>query len=478
MAAPLHELFRVCAETAARVNSDLHSGTFASDEILNELARSQSICLAAMHARLRQKASGLGLTHNFDSRSPSQSFISDFNDMEQCMRYAVKCCQECRTAEQMRQLIPILRCFQSHAPNNSVLMPLFLKMGGLVAVLVWAKQTATQLKLSPNGHSMAVLVGVLQTISKFNVLPKDTVPNGSCKLLLDIMECRLPSISMCVAAVLRCWMKCTEHAEKNASGTRDSSAASAILKRFSPSTSVAASLPVSPRPGAHFGNAAVLPQSRSADSSAVLSLKLVAELCEDEAKGNDIVQRRKRPCKDSRLHAPSERPATSAGCGGALTPPPYLHTSSMSNIRPAPGSLITSPQLDFLPSSSQSSSTFFANHAPPAFDACATVQALESLADMLQHDSSSMFTGSDYTPRHMLANCHHNTHTAMEHVTELCTPFPIQDNDFFLSDDQFCADEVSMSSEAINRAFIEALQQFSQRDELSGLHSLCARFRS
>lgn len=475
MAAPLHELFRVCAETAARVNSDLHSGTFASDEVLTELARSQGICLAAMHARLRQKASYLGLTQCFDSRSPSQSFISDFNDIEQCMRYAVKCCQECRTAEQMRQLIPILRCFQSHAPNSSALMPLFLKMGGLVAVLAWAKQTATELKLSPNAHSMAVLVGVLQVLSKFDVLPKDSVPNGSCKLLLDIMECRLPSMSMCVAAVLRCWMKCAQHAEKNASGTRDSSAASDTLKRFLPLTSAAASLPVSSRPYAHRGNSAMLSQAPSFDSN-VLSLKLVAELCEDEAIGDDLVQRRKRPCNDSRLRAPSERPD---GCVAALTPSPHLDSSFMSNIRPASGSFITASQLDYLPSSSQSSSTFIAHHVLPAFDACATVQALESLADMLQNDSSSMFTGSDYTPRHMQANCHPNTHTAMEHsVTELCAPFSIQDNDFFVSDDQFCTDNGSMSSEAINRAFIEALQQFSQRDELSGLHSLCAKFHS
>jgi phosphoglycolate phosphatase-like HAD superfamily hydrolase len=31
---------------------------------------------------------------------------------------------------------------------------------------------------------------------------------------------------------------------------------------------------------------------------------------------------------------------------------------------------------------------------------------------------------------------------------------------------------------AINRAFIEALQQFNQRDELSGLQSLCAKFHT
>jgi 3-hydroxy-3-methylglutaryl CoA synthase len=57
-------------------------------------------------------------------------------------------------------------------------------------------------------------------------------------------------------------------------------------------------------------------------------------------------------------------------------------------------------------------------------------------------------------------------------------PAVTQDGDFFRSDDQYFANDVTMSSDAINRAFIAALRQFSQRDELSGLQSLCAKFRS
>jgi hypothetical protein len=61
---------------------------------------------------------------------------------------------------------------------------------------------------------------------------------------------------------------------------------------------------------------------------------------------------------------------------------------------------------------------------------------------------------------------------------ELFAPPSAEDGDFFLTDDQFFVDDVTMSSDATNRAFIAALRDFSQRDELSGLQSLCARFRS
>jgi hypothetical protein len=69
---------------------------------------------------------------------------------------------------------------------------------------------------------------------------------------------------------------------------------------------------------------------------------------------------------------------------------------------------------------------------------------------------------------------------AAEHrFAELFAPSPpIWGSEFFLSDDQFLAEDVTMSADAINRAFIDALQQFNRRDELTGLRSLCARFGS
>ncbi len=76
------------------------------------------------------------------------------------------------------------------------------------------------------------------------------------------------------------------------------------------------------------------------------------------------------------------------------------------------------------------------------------------------------------------AYTHQHSSAAVNHgFAELFVPPPLHDSDFFYSDEQFYADDVTMSSDAINRAFIEALQQFNQRDELSGLQSLCARFR-
>ena len=45
-------------------------------------------------------------------------------------------------------------------------------------------------------------------------------------------------------------------------------------------------------------------------------------------------------------------------------------------------------------------------------------------------------------------------------------------------DEQAIRDLAARYTDAINRAFIDALQQFNRRDELTGLRSLCARFGS
>jgi hypothetical protein len=474
MAAPLHELFRVCSENAASVNSQLLSGALTSDAMLSELARSQSMCLEALHARLRQKASMLGLAPSFISRSPPQAFVSDFNDTDQCMRYIVKCCEDCRTPEQMRQLVPLLRCFQSDAPNNSALIPLFVKMGGLVAVLAWAKRTAIQLKTSPSSCSSVVLVGVLHMISKFNVLPKETVPTGACKLLLDIMACRLPPVSACVGAVLRCWMKCAERNAKNITSVASK------LKVAAPATRAAALIPDITRCRAPCGSVVVPSRepSCSADSGIVRSRKFVAELCEDEADGRDCVQQSKRPCNGLHFPVLSKRPATISSCGSAPVTSSHPHAA---NIRHSSRTAHAYRSLEHGTDTSQSSAVFSTTVKPAASDASSTAQALEALAALLQHDSCPTFIrdASMHTPQHMPALGHDSSAAALDYsFTELFAPPPLQDSDFFYSDDQFYAEDANVSSEAINRAFIQALQEFSQRDELSGLQSLCARFRT
>jgi hypothetical protein len=476
MAAPLHELFRVCAETAARVNSHLLSGAVISDAMLSELASSQSMCLEALHARLRQKASMLGLAPLFISRSPSQAFVSDFDDRDQCMQYTVKCCEDCRTPEQMRQLVPLLRCFQSDAPNNSALTPLFVKMGGLVAVLAWAKRTAIELKTSPSSHGTVVLIGVLHVVSKFNVLPKETVPTGACKLLLDIMGCRLPPISACVGAVLRCWMKC---AERNA---KEITSAASKLKVAAPASRWAALPPDSTRSRAPC--ASVVAPSRvpscSADSGVIPSRKFVAELCEDETDGENCVQQSKRPCNWSHFPVLSKRPATITACGAPPVASSHPHAPPKANIRHTLHTVHASGSLEHARDTSQSS-VFSTPFTPPAFDASSTVQALETLAALLQHDSCPAFMSNAgmHPPQHALPLGHYSSPPALDYTfTELFAPPALHDSDFFYSDDQFYADDVNVSSDAINRAFIQALQEFSQRDELIGLQSLCARFRT
>ena len=491
MSVALHELFRLSSETAARVSSQLVHGACASAALLDDLARAQRRCLDAMHTRLRQKASILDLNSAFTSRFrvPSPAFVCDFSDIDQCMRYTVKCCEECCGPEQMRQLVPILRCLQCDSPNNSVLMPLFVQMGGLVAVLSWAKRTAVQLNMHMDGHSMAVLTGILQIVSKFHVLPKQTIPSGACKLLLDIMGLRLPPISTCVVTILRCWMKC---AERHASATtRDSISAPSKPKVASPGARSATWLQVN-QTAASVCNV-VVPSSaaRSADCGATCSHKVVAELCEDEDKVENVVHQSKRRCDTSRLPAPSRRLTTSAVCDALSFPSQHPHASSLSSIRQstpnqsASSSLINS--LDFGRSQSihQHDAAFLAHQhsgfSPAAFDVEAAVHALDSLASILQQDASSVFTCGERSqlPFQSQDFKHHDAAASVEQgFTELFAPPSTEDGDFFLTDDQFFADDVTMSSDAINRAFIAALRDFSQRDELSGLQSLCARFRS
>ena len=482
MAAPLHELYRLCADTAARVNSQLLADTLPSESILNDLATSQSKCLEAFCARLRHKASILRLTPTFTSRSPSQVFVCDSNDSDQCLRYTVKCCEDCRSAEHMRQLVPLLRCFQSDAPNHCVLTPLFVRMGGLVAVLAWAHRTAAQLQTMPSSDIMVVLVGVLHTVSKFSVLPTQTVPTGACKLLLDIMGCRLPLVSSCVAAVLRCWMK---YAQRHASATIKHSSHAALKPNIvSPATRVAASSSTkgAPAPFTAPCATAVMPSRlRTPDSAVRYSRKFVAELCEDEAEGKCRAMQSKRPYIHSHFLEPSKKPA--ANTTGPLTSP-HAREQPRTNIRHAMHTAYAPVNLqpDHFPSSSQSFAAFPPHLTPTAFDASATVQALESLAVMLQQDTPSVLSrdGSVHLPQQALTVSHLQAADAIDHnFSELFAPPAFHDCDFFYSDDQFYADDdTSMSSEAINVAFIHALQQFSQRDELSGLQSLCARFRT
>ncbi len=485
MAAPLHELYRVCADTAARVNSQLLADDLPSESILNDLATSQSKCLEAFCARLRHKASILRLQPTFTSRSPSQVFVSDYNDNDQCMRYTVKCCEDCHSAEHMRQLVPLLRCFQSDAPNHCVLTPLFVRMGGLVAVLAWAHRTAAQLQTMPSSDIMVVLVGVLHIVSKFSVLPTQTVPTGACKLLLDIMGCRLPLVSSCVAAVLRCWMK---YAQRHASATIKHSSQAALKPNIvSPATRVAVSSITKGTPAPFISPCAtgVMPSRlRTPDSGVLYSRKFVAELCEDEAEGKDRIKQSRRPCIHSHFLEPSKKPAANTTCDAAPLTSPHAREQPMTNIRHAMGTVHAPGNLqpDHFPISSQSSAAFPPLLTPAAFDASATVQALESLAVMLQQDTPSVLSrnGSVHPPQQALTVGHLHSADAIDHnFSELFSPPTTHDCDFFYIDDQFYAnDDTSMSSEAINEAFINALQQFSQRDELSGLQSLCARFRT
>lgn len=482
MALTLLENIRLSAEAAARVKIHLLSGPSAPAALLDELATLQYKCLAALHARLRQKASILGLTPAFITRIPSQAFVSDFSDTDQCLLYAAKRCEECSTAEQMRQLVPILRCLQSDAPNSAALLPLFVKMGGLVAVLEWAKRTAAQLKASPDSHSLSVLIGVLQVVSKFYVLPKQTVPIGACALLLDIMHCRLPQISACVRAVLQCWMNCAERSALRTSTPerRDIGSVSQALKpKFASSVLPGSTLPA---PVAR-GSAAVVVTSKARSAHLGLSRsKLIAELCDDEAGVSEGAPPSKRQDYDggSRLAVPSSRPphtACNAPPPSRQTPAPHVPSVQQSSALASDSSI---PQLDSFSTSCHDSASrtdrSLSGAAPASFDTCAAVQALNSLAAIMQHDSPSMVTLGVLAHD---AHTHHESSAVVNHnFAELFAPPPLHDSDFFYSDEQFYADDVTMSSDAINRAFIEALQQFNQRDELSGLQSLCAKFHT
>jgi hypothetical protein len=489
MTLSLQELFRMSSDTAARVKNHVVHGTSASDALLDDLARVQRMCLDAMHARLLQKASNLDLASVFVLRLPSPSFVCDFSDIDDCMRYVVKCCESCRTAEQMRQLVPILRCFQSNEPRNSVLLPLFIKMGGLSAVLEWAKRMATQLKMYPDSQSMVVLTGILHIISKFNVLPHQTVPSGACNLLLDVMAQRLPQISACVGAVLRCWMKCAErHAS---SSTRDSTSVSLKPNLASPSAR-SASLPRGTVTGSciSVGNSEVPCLARSADSCIIHSHKLLAELYDDDSKVENVVHQSKRPCKFLPPPTSSKKTLASTACGNSSNPSPYSPDPTLSSIRqdyPAqrpPGGRTTSSDLNRQSPGSCQSSTCFSAHQyhnpdPAAFDGSDAVHALDALASILRNDASSMLNRSrhsqDLIPTQSFSQ--YNAATAVDHsFSELFAPPTIQDDDFFYGDEQFFADDGSMTSDAINSAFIAALQEFGQRDELRGLQSLCARF--
>ena len=489
MALTLLENIRLSAEAAARVKIHLLSGPSAPAALLDELATLQYKCLAALHARLRQKASILGLTPAFITRIPSQAFVSDFSDTDQCLLYAAKRCEECSTAEQMRQLVPILRCLQSDAPNSAALLPLFVKMGGLVAVLEWAKRTAAQLKASPDSHSLSVLIGVLQVVSKFYVLPKQTVPIGACALLLDIMHCRLPQISACVRAVLQCWMKCAERSELR-TGTKERRAIGSVSQALKPKFAA----PVLPgntlsAPVAR-GSAAVVVTSKARSADLGLSRsKLIAELCDDEADVSEGAPPSKRQAYDatSRLAVPSSRPpptACNAPPPSRLSPAPHMPSVRQSSAF-ASGSSIPSLQLDSFSTSCHDSASrtdrSLSDAAPASFDTCAAVQALNSLAAIMQQDSPSMVTLGvlAHDAQQNQAYTHHESSAVVNHnFAELFAPPALHDSDFFYSDEQFYADDVTMSSDAINRAFIEALQQFNQRDELSGLQSLCAKFHT
>ncbi len=491
MTLSLHELFRVSSDTAARVSNHVVQGTCASDALLDDLARAQRMCLDAMQVRLRQKLSILDFTSAFISRSPPPAFVSDFSDIHECMRYAVKCCEKCCTAEQMRQLVPLLRCLQSDAPNNSVLLPLFVNMGGLVAVLAWAKNTVAQLKKHPDSQSMVVLTGILHIVSKFNVLPKQTVPSGACTLLLDIMGHRLPQISACVGVVLRCWMKC---AERHTAAARESSVVDSRPKLASPAARSAA-LPQGAGSITSVGNSKVSSRARSADFGVIHSQKLVADLCEDEAKA---VHDSKRACNSSRL--PTSSMKTSAPLAFGVAPSP----SQRSLAQPTPGIRQASPaacwqagpaawssggqqfssHLQPSTASCQSSSLFLADQRagryPASFDGSEAAHALDSLAFMLHGDASTMVSLGGHPQDGIQARpfSDYNTAAYVDYgFSEMFAPPAIQDGDFFYSDDQFLADNETMSADDINSAFLAALQQFGQRDELRGLQSLCARFR-
>ena len=259
MSVALHQLFRASAEAAARVSAAAAAGAGATDAQLDELATSQRACLDGLHARFRQKVLVLGLMPALTARpcpAASAAFVPDFSDSEQCMRYAVRCCEECSSAEQMRQLVPLLRCFQNDAQNHSALLPLFVKTGGLVAVLAWAKRTAMQLKACADSSSMVVLTDVLHIVSKFDVSPNLSVPSGALTLLLDIMGCRLPPVSACVAAVLCCWMK---YAERNSAGGSTSALKPTLAPR-APHSNASPALPSAhARTAASCGPAALPP---------------------------------------------------------------------------------------------------------------------------------------------------------------------------------------------------------------------------
>ena len=493
MSLPLFELLRKSSEAAARVNCHLVHGTCASDALLDDLARSQRICLDAMHARLRQKASILDLTSAFISRSPLSVFISDFSDVDDCMSYAVKCCKECCSAVQMRQLVPLLRCFQSDAPNNSVLLPLFIKMGGLVAVLDWAKSTLVQLKMHPDSQTMVMLIGILHIVSKFNVLPKQTVPSGACNLLLDIMDQRLPPISACVAVVLRCWMKC---AERHASSSTRKRSVDAVKRKFASPAAVSASFRPVTESCRSVANAGVPCLAHSADSGAIHPLessicsKMVAKLCDNGVKVEDVVHQSQRPCNVWSLPTSNVKTSASTACDDSLSPSKYSPALSSPNVRQSypiersSDALIAFFDLDRSPGSSQTPASFLApRHSgfpPPAFLASEAVHALDTLASILQHDASSVSTRGARYPDLIQTQALRSdiAASAIDHsFSELFAPPAIQDGDFFYSDDQFLADDEIMSSDAINCAFILALREFSQREELSGLQSLCDRFR-
>jgi hypothetical protein len=489
MAAAITELFRVSAENAACVDSKFVSGVCIPDAQLDELAKLQRLCLDAFHTCLHQKVSSMGLMPSFISRRTShsqtahESLFCDFSDNSQCMRYAVRCCEESSTAEHMRQLAPVLRCLQRDAPNSIVFMPLFVEMGGLTAILMWAKRIATQLTKCADRFSAAVLTGVLQIISKFHVLPNQTVPSGCCQLLLDVMGCRLPRISTCAGAVLKCWMVFAQ--KHDSSSIRCSGTTTAVKSNLeSPLTRSASLPPVVARCSIPRGSSAHSCPSRSADSGANRPLKLVAELCDDDAEVAVTAQRGKRPCSDSRVSISSKRPAASTRCDALQPTPSHHHSSSASNSAFAPGSFKNSAEQCPPPSVSHASDILTAVPnsavAPVSFNAFDTAQAFESLASILQQDDTAKFAhgANALHLQHTQAASHRDCAAALEEndFAELFAPPALQHSDFFINDDQFYGGSVVSSSTAVTSAFLEALQQFNQRDELSGLQSLCSRY--
>jgi hypothetical protein len=118
--------------------------------------------------------------------------------------------------------------------------------------------------------------------------------------------------------------------------------------------------------------------------------------------------------------------------------------------------------------------------APVSFNAFDTAQAFESLASILQQDDSAKFAhgANALHLQHTQAASHRDCAAALEEndFAELFAPPALQHSDFFINDDQFYGGSVVSSSTAVTSAFLEALQQFNQRDELSGLQSLCSRY--